>query len=350
MAFPWIFEGTFPTGTITDGGWDSLIDTGSQGQIAHYSELAQLPYPTACPFDSSAYALKIVLAGGTADVYAVEGDINMADDATNYFRFPVWFSPDFDATADDTFVLFEIQGVGNAVVLSMGARYVAATDVINFGIGGANTGAVPDNFASWGAKRGVWYTVEIKYLLDDAGAGTIDLFITPEGSTQQATADVALTSIDAIAATHGHMGVQDHLATTLGTILYGSLIQDDAQIYAQRDRHPDTVLLTKTGQVFVGPGKIEQYTLLPGAATDGVMTIYDTDNGLTQAADSIVAEIKNVTNSEPVTRDRELIVTRGAYVTLAGTTPRATVSIRQSAHRTPGSIRVLGLGRNLATP
>ena len=350
MAFPWIFEGTFPTGSVTDGGWDSETDTGSQLFIDHYSELARLPYPTAAPFDSSAYCARISLTGGTADAFITEADVNISDTATTYFRFPIWFSPDFDATANDTFAILELQGSGNAVTTSIGVRYVAASDVINIGTGSAASGAVPDNFAGISMRRGIWYTIEAKVNVETDASGTTDIWITEAGKTQQGTADIALTDQTHIAVTHAVYGIQDQLATTTGVILLGPLMQDDAQIFAQRDRYPDTVVLTKTGQVAVGPGEVDSFTLMPGAATDGVLTIYDTDNGLTQAADSLIAEIKNVTNSDPVTRDRRLQFQRGCYVTLAGTTPRATIQIARSAYRTPGAIRILGQGRTLATP
>ncbi len=125
MAFSWVHEANFERGTLADWDTASTSDTGSQLSVAHYSELARFPWAGATPY-SGAYCLRAQLTGGTADAHVLEGDINMAANDTRYVRFNVWFSPDFDATANDTVSMFELEASGT-VELSIGFRYVAAT-------------------------------------------------------------------------------------------------------------------------------------------------------------------------------------------------------------------------------
>lgn len=106
MAFPYVFHSNFEQGTNAE--FDSETDTGSQLDFPHYSELARWPWPTATPY-SGAYCARWKLTGGTADSVLVEGDLDVGDGVTRYFKWDMWFSPDFDATADDTVAFLELK-------------------------------------------------------------------------------------------------------------------------------------------------------------------------------------------------------------------------------------------------
>jgi hypothetical protein len=323
VAYPYIFHANFEAGSAAE--WDSETDDNSLLDFPHYSTLAALPY-RATPF-SGAYCARLVL--GTSDAVLTEADCNIVDTATSYFHFNLFFSSEFDATENDTFALLELKGAAAAVTVSIGARYVAATDAINLGAGGAPAAAVPVSFSTISLDRNIWYTVEAEVNIETNGTGTTSLYITKEGDPAQLTADVAVTSSTHIAVTDAVFGIQDQLATTTGTILLDNFIQDDARIYPKTKRWSREVLLEKSGHVLVGNGVLETVTLLAGGAADNVLRIFDTDEANTTDVNNVVLELKNGTASETVERaDSVVRVTRGAYVDLAGTNPRARVTIR----------------------
>jgi len=141
----------------------------------------------------------------------------------------------------------------------------------------------------------------------------------------------------------GVLGTQNTLSTTTGVVLFDEFVQDDARLYPIVDRFPETVLLTKSGHVFVGNGWVENAQLMAGAATDGVMTIYDTDRGNTNDASKIVAYVGNSVNSEVVDLPQMPIhVTRGCYVSLAGTNPRGLIQIRRAPAYSQAGLKTLG--------
>lgn len=338
MAFPWIFEDDFEEGTVAASGWDSETDTAGQLEISHYKTLANLPWSTCAPF-KGAYALRATLSGGTADAYLVEGDVNMSASTNNFFRFYIWLSPNFTATADDTVNLFE--GLASSTVeFAFGLRVVAATNVINFGIGET----APSSWSALAIERGVWYCIELDVTIDSGVGddGTIDLYITKEGEPAQTTVSATqVASLDQGAITDGRLGIQDHLATTTGTILFDQFVMDDARIYPITRRFDDTVLLTKSGHAFVGRGVVDNITLMSGAATDNVVTVYDTNTADTTDATNTVAELKNTANNELVDpAGMPVDIVRGAYVSLSGTNPRARVKIKNVAgYGSPSNVR-----------
>ena len=343
MAFPFIFESNFEAGGIAE--WaGGETDTETQLDVAHYSELARYPWPTCQPY-SGAYALRAVLSGGTADAFIKSTTIAAAADLHTYIAFRVWFSPSFTGTANDTFVLLELQETGNAPMITIGARVVAATNVINIGAGKAT----PTSFAARAIQRGVWYTIEADINIDAGGGndGDVNIYITAEDEAYSSTAEITVATLDQTAVTHGVLGIQDHLATTTGVILYNDFTQDDARLYPARERFPLNVLSTKTEHIFVGPGKIKQPAVLSGSSTDSVLTIFDTDAAETADASNIVAEVKGVVAATFVQDSRDCIeVKRGCYVQLAGTAPRSLVTIeRAQVYGSIGAQKDRGLRR-----
>lgn len=340
MAFPFIFESNFETGDATE--WDSETDTVSQLDFPSYTDLSRFPWPTAAPF-RGANCMRATLSGGTADAFVTEGDLNIAAAANRFARFMVWLSPDFTGTADDTMTLFEFQDTSNVVEVAFGLRVVASTNIINFGIGEV----APTSFGAEAIERGKWYAIEIDVTLDDGGSndGTIDLIVTKEDTAAATVIHAAqVASLDQGAVTHGVLGIQNHLATTTGTILYDEFIMDDARIFPVSDRYSQDVLMTKSGHIFVGRGDIDNITLLSGSGTDSVAAVFDTDAANADDATNAKIELKNTVASEVVDPAGVPVkFTRGAFLQLSGTTPRALVKIKRvNAFGSPASIRRQG--------
>lgn len=323
-----VFTSNFEIGALVDAtyGWDSETDTVSQLDICHYKEAARYPWPGAAPY-AGAYCMRAVLSGGTADAYVKEGDIDISAAATTYFHFNVWFSPTFTGTSNDTFALFEAQTAGQVVVVSIGARIVAATNVINIGAGLA----APTSFAAQDIQRGVWYTIEVKVLLDSGvgNDGTIDVYVTRAGDPAQGTAQISLTGLDQAAVTDGYLGIQDQLATTTGVILYDNFIQDGARLYPRARYAMDPVLtgVAESGHVFVGPGWIAGAAILGG--TSPTMILYDTDTADTTNATSYQISLATAsTNQSSV--GGHIKFEKGCYVVLGGTSPVGQVMLVRS--------------------
>lgn len=321
MAHPYIFEGTFDAGT--KGNFDTETDTESQLDFAHYKTLAL--YPWKCAPYEGAYAMRLQLTGGTADAILVEADTNISDTATSWFRFPIWFSPTFTGSANDTFAILELTGAGSAVTVSIGARIVAATNVINIGAGAAASAAVPATFASQEVERGKWHTVEAKVVIQTGGTGTVDLYITPAGQPQATVSTVAVTGATNIAVTDSNYGIQDHLATTTGVILLGNLVQDDAQLFVKQ-RYPDNPAFTISGHAFVGPGWISGAALLTNEATNA-MALYDTDTAGTSLSErKVFLDLDNQTSF-----GGDLFFAKGCYVVMSGTDPVGQVMLSRNS-------------------
>lgn len=342
MTFPFTFESNFEQGTNAE--WDTETDTASQLDFPHYSTLAKLPWHTAAPF-RGAYCMRLALTGGTADATLTEGDIDIALDENQFVRFMIWISPDFTGTANDTLTLLELQSAGPVIEVAFGLRVVAATNTINFGIGEL----APTSFGSEAIQRGIWYTVELDVTLDDGASddGTIDLYVTPEDQVSASAVHASqVATLDQAAVIQGVLGVQGQLATTTGTILIDQFVFDDSRAYAIRDRYRQTITLTKSTHVFVGHGEICHVELLSGGGTDNVVAVYDTDTAETTDADKLILELKNLSNNEYVSTDLKRGITRGAYVQLSGTNPRATVTFSKTpAYGSPGAIRSYAKGR-----
>lgn len=329
MAFPWLFESTFEQGTNAE--WSSETDTVSQLDYPSYKELARYPWVVG-PY-RGAYSARVVLKGGTADAFVNSTSITQNNAVTQYYSFAIWFSPTFTATADDTFHILELQGAANAVTSVIGARVVAATNVINLGIGGAATAAVPTSFSTLALERGVWYTVEAKILIATGGTtGTMDLYITRDGNPSAQTAadpSIATGTIQNIAVTSASLGVRNQLATTTGVYLIDRVVVDDARVYPAF-RYQNNPVFTTNGHAFVGPGWIAGAAILKG--TSPVVTLFDTDSADVTSSQSYTNYFDT---SNQTSVGGHLYFQKGCYVQMSGTNPVSQVMLVQNDF-TPG--------------
>ncbi len=355
MAFAWVVEHNFETGDDQD--WDTKTDTDTSlgagsGDDAfpaldfpHYTELARYPDSNWAPA-SGAYCMRVRLGGTTADATLTEADVDISLDANEFVKFDIIFSSDFTGTVDDTFTLFEFKETGGTTEGTMGGRIVATTNVINLGIG--ETAAT--SFSATPLKRNTWYTVELDIDVssdtDTSADGSLNMYVTEIGKpSSTVVAAAAITGTVQKAITDGVLGLSDQLATTSGTILFDNFIMDDGgRVYSRRDRFPQSVRLTQSGHAFVGPGVIENITLLSGGASDNVLRVFDTDRQDTGDEANVVVELKNTAAKETVDpAGMPVHVHRGCYVDLTGTDPRALVLIgRAAGYGSSANIRNMG--------
>lgn len=312
MSFPFIFESTFEQGSNAEWDSGSESDTGSLLDFPHYSELAAIP-GAPMPY-RGAYCMRIK-PGDTNDHTLTEGDIDIGDGVTRYFRWYMFVSPDFTATADDTFNIFELQQAGGTVEQSVGMRVTASSNLLEIGVG---DGTAPTNFVPF--TRGKWTCVELLSTVSTGGAGAMTLYI--DGGSA-----IALTSLTQAAAVgQGVLGTQDTLATTTGTMYFDQFAMDDARLYPIQERFAPQINVTKSTHIFVGPGAVDGASLLT-TASDNTMVLYDTDTAETTTATSVVA---NLDDAGITGVSGPIFFKRGCYATLGGTNPAGIVYLPKS--------------------
>jgi hypothetical protein len=307
MAYAWVFESNFEAGSNAE--WDSETDTGSKLSFPHYSELARID-GLEMPFRGAYCAMIDLRSGDTNDHTLTEGDIDIADAATRYFRWYMYVDKNFTATADDVFNIFELQQAGGTIEVSTGFRITAASNLLEIGVG---DGTAPATFVSF--PRGKWVAVELAVLVSTGGAGTVTLYL-------DGTSVVALTSqTHAAAVGAGVLGTQNTLSTTTGIILLDQFVMDDGRVYPIRNRFDLNRILTKSQHIFVGPGWVDGAALLTTTASDA-LKLYDTDTANTNDEMSAVTELV-VGNQTAVSGP--LYFERGCYAQITGSTARAAV-------------------------
>ena len=320
MAFPWLSEATFEANTV--GHFDTEADDSNKLSIAHYSELARYPYPMA-PY-RGAYCVFIDQSIGTATdaAYLQETgswDLIVTADEEIYLKMMFWFGgPVVMADTNE----FAIAQFWSSTSTAEGGAYINYTTANGYRIGIGETAAT--SFLPLTLNR--WHCLELFLDPGAASAGTLDGWLDGVGFTQV----TALTQADITSGIVGASGLD--AGTTGFYLLIDDVVTDDAQVFPPERRFPQTRLLTQSEHIFVGPGEIANVTLLCGAGTDNVLTIYDTDNAYTSDASNVVAILNNTANSEVIDLANVPVeVQRGAYVALSGTNPRALVQIRRAA-------------------
>lgn len=316
MAYPYIFHSNWEAGTAAE--WDSESDTGSLLDFPHYSVLAKDPN-SLMPY-RGAYLMRNAL-GDTNDHVLVEGDIDIADAGTSYFRWYMGLSKNFRFTADDTFNVFELQQAGGTNEASVGFRVTNSTQLIEIGIG---DGTAPTSFVQW-PGLGKWVCVELLATISTGGAGVLTLFL---DGAQVATL-TGLTQAAAIG--RGVLGSQDTVATTLGTIYYDQFVQDDGRIYPFREQYPSVVQVLKTSHIFVGPGYLDGAALSKISTGDESLILYDTDTATTNDA----TPVANLLGAGQTSVSGPLYFERGCYAVLGGTQPNGLIYIMKSNEK-PG--------------
>lgn len=336
MAIPYLASTGFEDGTLAP--FDVETDTEARLDIAHYATLSRIP-GMAMPF-RGAYCVRVNLAndGSPADAYLQEtGSADLSADGTIFCRFAFWLSPNTVMANNDEFGIWELWSGATTVEAGVFINFTTAN---GFRIGIGETSA--SSFKP--LTLGVWHQMEFSANVDAGGGndGTIDAWLDGGAFTQ-------VTALDQGAITSGVLGVvaQD-AGTTTGTVLFDEFALDDARIFPITDRWPTDVLFTHSGHLFVGPGSLENLSLLGGSGTDSVVTVFDTDNGFTSDPNLVKIELKNTVASELV--DPAAVPAhpfrRGCYVQItAGTATRALAKIGWATRYSEGGMRNHGVRR-----
>jgi|TARA_Y100000310_G_scaffold153951_1_gene153524 hypothetical protein len=328
---PFSVEENFELGTR--GNFDSESDTGSLLDFPHYATLAAFP-AGGVPY-RGAYCMRIV-AGDTNDHTLTEGAVNVADNNSGYIRFALYIDAAFAATANDIFNIFEWQN-GGVVEHSISLQITASDNLVEIGMGDGTEASV---FSS-PLSKGVWHIVENHLLVDTGDVGTSELWI--DGKSV-----VTLASLDHSGAiTDGILGTQNTLATTTGTLLFDQWAFDTARIGVPQDRWTNEVLMTQSGHAFVGPGIINNVSLMDANATGDVVTIYDTDDANTIDQSNIAASLTATAANELVDpAGMPVRVKRGAYIEKTAAIIGALVQVREAvAWGSDGAVRGYGQRR-----
>ena len=334
MAFPWLSEENFETGTL--GHFDAENSSGATPTYAHYSTLARTP-GLAMPW-RGAYCMQIPIANVSTSMYVQEtGDWDMTAGTNDiYLRMMIWVSPDIVMASTDEFAIMQFWSGTNTVECGAYINYTTANGY-RLGIGKDTSAAS----AFLPLFLGQWNAVELFF--DPAGstASTLDFWVNGAQGTQLDT----FTSANITSGVVGVLG-QD-AGTTAGTILFDSIITDDARIYPPASRFPTSQLLTKSGHLFVGPGRIDNVTMITGNATDNVVKVFDTDDGDTNDAGNVKSQLSNGVALESVDLPNLPVeIRRGAYISMSGTNPSALVQIGSAiGYGSDGAIRNYGSRR-----
>jgi len=333
VAFPYDFEANFEQGTNAE--FDTESDTSSLLDFPHYSELAKTP-GKAAPF-RGAYCMRTVLAAGTTAAYLQENDnFDISADGTLYVRFYFRVSSDITMANNDEFGIFQIWSGTNTVE---GGVYVNYTTANGLRVGIGETSA--SSFKQLTTDE--WHCMEVFINLDDGVSddGTLDAWLDNSSFTQ-------VTSLDQGAITSAVFGILGpDAASTVGTVLMDQIVADSARIYPISNRWQQEVFLTKSSHVFVGNGMIDNVELIDGGSGDVTLDLFDTDIGAANDISNSKIQLKVVTADDFVDpAGMPATFTRGCYVSMGGTSPRAIVKIRNATGwGSEGAVRNVGMHR-----
>jgi hypothetical protein len=338
VSYPFLTETNFETGTL--GSFDAEEDGDGKLSFPHYSDLARRP-GIAMPY-RGAYCMQIDVSGGTAAAYVQEtGSWDLtAGSGTIYHRYMVWVDPNIVMATTNEFAIFQFWSSTSTVEAGIYINYTTANGY-RIGIGEASASSfLPLTLGKWNA-------VETFFEPKGSSASTIDLWLNGASATQVGS----FTSANITSGVLGTMGLD--AGTSRGIILFDSVIADDLQIYPPTIRFEETVLLTMSGHAFVGPGVLDNVTLLSSATADCVVSVYDTDVGNTDDAGNRKAVLRNTAGTHGEIVDpagMPVPLRRGCYITISGSTdaagPMALANIKPHvAWGSDGAIRNYGLRR-----
>ncbi|MES0339861.1 MAG: hypothetical protein ABUK15_07380 [Anaerolineales bacterium] len=334
MSLPYIFSSSFDTGDNSE--WDSESDTGTLLDFVHYTTLGGIPGAPA-PY-RGAYCMRIQ-PGDTNDHTLLEGDLNIADTATAWTRFPFYVSDTFAATADDVFNIFEWQQAGGTVEAVISLQITAATDEVGIGIkdGTEATAFVP-------LSKGKWHVIEAKFTVDvTPGTGTVlELYL----DGQLVASDSGANQAAAIGL--GVLGTQNTLATTnAGYLLFDEFAFDDTRMSITH-RFAEHRIITASSFLFVGSGRIGNVKLIDTGGGDVVLKLYDVDEYSASSeprwyGHTITADVDVDAADVPIE------FTRGCLAVLSGTLPAAQFQIsRATGWGSDGAIKTHASKRKAA--
>ncbi len=320
------FEAEFETSGFDE--WTSTVDTQPKMTVDHYVTMVRnLPnFSGVLPY-RGAYAAHIDLGIGTTQAYMESTAVTANASDTIWVRFMLQITNNLVMATSDRFTLLS--------VISGAATEEATISVLNnagtIQLVAAETGSTAVGASTRQAEfsRDEWHCVELGLTIDSGAAdGTIQFWL--DGFQQGAT----ITGVTQAAITRIRLGATGiDAGTTAGHIFFDGVVQSTSHELVSHARYAQVVVLTKSGFVALGPGKIEEYALMPGSAVDNHMTIHDMDRqGLAQSftTDMFGPELTNTHAYEAKVfaySKKDGYFNRGCYVRLTGTQPRATITL-----------------------
>jgi len=320
-AFPYILENTWNLGATE---FDTAItDTQSKSLgYMHFSE--SIPKFGVCPY-YGAWTWGVDLSQGTKTtaVNQTQAAFNVA--ATEYwsvgFAFLLKSSGLVMATTNRFTIASCISTATEETVLDILYTTAAGYELV-IAETNATAAAVKSQFT-----LDQWHWVEL-YGVNDPGANDGTSTLVYDG-----TVIGTISSLNQGAFTDLYLGaINQDAGTTGGYLFFGPVIVSGVDTSAvrvgYRDRAPINPHISKSRQVFVGPGTVSRMQLLTATAGDYIR-LYDTDRGYTTGTYGIEAEATVEANTDiwgPISFHR------GCYAVISGSDPRALVSIDRGEH------------------
>ena len=334
---------------------NSTSDAGGKLSFPSYIDLAGMPgHPM--PFRGSKVFKVDTLANTTiARIRDTEFVPTTQDTETVTVRLALYIDPSLNkgGAADDTIEFLQFSSAGaNELELGVidragdaGGDYAITT---RDGAGGTDI-ETP-------VQAGQWVMIEVVFAVH-SGGGTADIFVDGIAGAQLALTGLTLTQMNL-----GAPRMTDWGAGT-GYLLFDQFgIDVRANASAKRidrpkDRFPQTMHVITNQHVFVGPGWIEDLTLVGGQTADNFLRVYDTnivDAGVLNEDDiRIELRVTSSTNGEIINASQAPIYFRhGAYLafsdssgesTSSGFGPRAIVKLGKCiGYGSDGAIRTVG--------
>lgn len=315
MAFPFSAEENFESGTL--GIFTEVADTLGKLSVIGPQDAHQIP-----PY-LGGYVLEVDLNRGNADASASIGaPINFANGITKYARLMVWLSEELKLpNAGDSMRLFMLESGSFLEEASIGLVRGNKGELL-LGILSPDMPGGADWVRGVEVSRNMWLPLEIAMI--SGATNTSKLQVMCMGSQVEATAMTWATL------TRGRIGTITQSLDIRGKIWFDHFVVDDtSRVVAPQPLNPraldgETILITKSGYAFVGPGEVDCLTLI-ASSTNNEVSLYDTDklpfahHDLRMGAKAAVAEAVETKGKK--------IFKKGCYVSLAGTNPQAIVQL-----------------------
>ena len=342
MPWPYIAESNFEQGT--NGEWASESDTGARLDFPHYSKLAsQHAGSAAIPF-KGAYCMRVE-AGDANQHFVNRTDAIVAIASSGYFKFQFCVGSGWTAGATtNTFTIFRLMGAATTEThASVGLRVGRlSTTSVELGVGTS----VPTVFGPF-LDLNKWYSIEVQASsAADITTGAVGLnTVYLDGAVGATVAGIQQT----VATTVCRLGLMDGIALTQGSLLFDDYIQDDTRLgpVMEDDRWSETTGMTKSGHLFVGPGRLDNISVRAQAVTTSVVQVYDTDQAGITSQSKLRGTVSVATASDTVDlAGVPIFFNKGCYIDIAPTAvasqPRVVATFQAHAESSSANKRLYG--------
>ena len=316
MAFPYILETSFDDGAT---GFDTAVtDTQAKISYPHYTTMVKT-YGVA-PY-RGAYSMMLDQSIGVVGTAAnqVQAAMNVAASGPWGIGFALYVKSDIVMANTNRFTICSLDSAGpvSETVVDLVYTTAAGLQIHLNELQATAIGALPIQPISMNE----WHWIDLSGVYDSgAGDGVSSLYV----DNVLVGTLTALTQADgAIDFKLGVIGAD--AGTTAGHIFFDSVVADEARVpYVERytaNRH-----VTANEHIFVGPGTIKGARLLTTTAGD-LLRLFDCDTGMTTTGGALLKSSSVEITAMNPTLDYEVPFYRGCYAQIAGTNPRAQVSV-----------------------